>query len=336
MKHFFSVLLLSISLLLSRSSYAQHSRLDALFAGSDTTAVMDSLMQGFDAFLDSITKPKSFFSVSAGVGTGLFNFKNTASFDFNVKKRAVYVPEISYFHKSGLGITATAYMMSEAGKLNSYQYAISPSYHYIKQKHFSTGVSFTRYYTRENLTFYTTPIQNELYSFFNYKKWWLEPGFAVSYGWGSKTKFEQREVEVFLKRLKSSSTKIINVQRNESIKDLSMLVSVRHSFEWYQLFSSQDMLTLTPIALLSGGTQNFGFNTTFSSNSKFINNNILPANQNITDKSGLHLQSATLVMQVEYMRNRFYILPQILLDYYLHLSDKRLNSIYSFTVGYNF
>lgn len=335
MKHIFSVLLLSLSLLASSSSYAQRSRLDVLFAGADTTAVMDSLMQGFDAFLDSITRPKSFLSISAGVGSGLFNFKNTASFDFDVKKKAIYVPEISYFHKSGLGITVTGYMLNELGKLHNYQYAVSPSYHYVNRKHFSTGISFTKYYTKDDLSFYTTPIQNELYSFFNYKKWWIEPGFAASYGWGSKTKFEQREIEVFLKRLKSSSKKIINIQHDESIKDLSMLFSVRHTFEWYRIFANHDLLTLTPIALISGGTQNFGFNTTFSSNSKFINNNILPANQNITDKRGLHFQSTTFVLQVEYMRKKFYLLPQFVLDYYLHLSDKRFNNIYSLTLGYN-
>src|SRR3954467_2967853 len=43
---------------------AQQSELDSLFAKGDSTAVIDSLLKDFDLYLDSLTKPKSFFSVS--------------------------------------------------------------------------------------------------------------------------------------------------------------------------------------------------------------------------------------------------------------------------------
>ncbi|MEJ7767787.1 MAG: hypothetical protein WKF89_08245 [Chitinophagaceae bacterium] len=336
MKHFFTLFIFALSLSFGNVLNAQQSRLDALFAGADTTAVFDSLMQGFDAYLDSLTQPRSYFIVSAGIGTGLFNFTNKATYDFTVGKKALYVPEVSYFHKSGFGLSATGYLLQEAGKLHAYQYALSSSYHLVKSKHFATGVSFTRYFTRDKLSFYTTPIQNELYTFFSYKKWWLEPGLAVSYGWGSKTKVEQTEVEVYMKRINANGKKTINIRHDESIKDLSMLFSVRHSFEWFKIFNNLDMFSITPVLLISGGTQNFGFNTSFSSNSRFINNNILPANQNITDKSGLHFQSATCVLQLEYMRGRFYVLPQLLIDYYLHQADKRVNNVHSVTFGYSF
>lgn len=336
MKHLFPATFMFVSLLTFRSSIAQKSRLDSLFLQADTTAVMDSLMKDFDDFLDSLIKPKSFFNISVGIGTGSFSFKNYTSFDINIKKRALLSSTIGYYHKSGLGLSVMGNFIKPKGDFNLYQYAISPSYDYVKQHNFSTGISFTRYYTKQNLSFYTTPIQKELYTYFNFKKWWLQPGLALSYGWGNKTEYEEKEVEIFLRRLQASKKGVIYIKHDESVKDLSMLFSLRHNFEWYELLCKKDILTFTPALLLSAGTQNFGLNTSFSSDSKFINNNFLPGNSYITDVQGFDLQSATLVLRVDYSIGKFYVLPQLLLDYYLHQSDKRFNNVYSISFGCNF
>ena len=204
MNRFLTLVIIVSGIVFSGSSYAQKSRLDALFAGADTTAVMDSLLKDFDAYLDSLIKPKSFFNVSVGVGSGFFNVKDNVNLDFQVKNKAIFSQELSYFHKSGFGLSFNSYMVNENKKISIYQYAVTPSYHFIKRSQYAFGISYTRFRTKENLSFYTTPIQNEAYGFFTIKKWWLEPGIAFSYGWGSKTEFEQKEVDVYLKRLKAS------------------------------------------------------------------------------------------------------------------------------------
>ncbi len=98
----------------------------------------------------------------------------------------------------------------------------------------------------------------------------------------------------------------------------------------------KDVLTIRPILLLSAGTQNFGFNTSFTTNNGLTSNNILPPNTNITDVRGLDFQSSTFVLQVDYSLGNFYVMPQLMLDYYLHQADKRLYSVVSFTAGVNF
>lgn len=246
----------------------------------------------------------------------------------------MFSPQVSYYHKSGLGVALTGFLISENGKSNPYQFAASPFYDYVKPMNYSTGISFTRYFTKQNLSFYTTPIKNELYTYFNYKKWWLEPGIALSYGWGSKTEYDQAEVEILRKRSMPSKKNIIYIKFDESVKDLSLLVSLRHNFEWYKVLSSKDMLTVTPALLLSAGTQNFGLNTSFSSNSKYINNNVLPANSNIKNIQGLNFQSSAFLLRLNYSIRKFYLSPQLLLDYYLQQSANRFNSVYSFSIGY--
>ena len=69
---------------------AQRNRLDSLFMNKDTTSVLDSLMADFDDFLDSLSKPKSFFNITVGAGTGLFSFetKNSA---VNYYSKVLYI-----------------------------------------------------------------------------------------------------------------------------------------------------------------------------------------------------------------------------------------------------
>lgn len=336
MKQFFTVIIILQSILFCGTSYAQQSKLDALFAGADTTAVIDSLLKNFDAYLDSLSQPGSFFNISAGMGTGFLSVKNSASSAIKIHRKAVISPQASYYHRSGFGLAATGYLMFDNGKLTPYQFAVSPSYDYFSPMNFTAGISFTRYFTKRNLSYYTTPIRNEMYTYFNYKKWWLEPGIAFNYGWGNKTEYNQQELNSSLRRLHASGKNIIYIRQVESVKDLSVLLSLRHNFEWYKLRSNKDMLTITPAVLLSGGTQNFGLNTSFSSNSKQINKYLLPVNINFKDTQGFNFQSTTFLLRMNYSFEKFYVSPQLLFDYYLHASDKRFNSLYSVSFGYNF
>ena len=100
-----TALLLAALFCCSRGAIAQHSRLDSLFAKGDTTAVMDSLMQDFDAFLDSLSQPKSFFSIGAGTGNRTFSIKNNAlNAQEATTKQLSFTPTLGYYHKTGLGI----------------------------------------------------------------------------------------------------------------------------------------------------------------------------------------------------------------------------------------
>ena len=89
-------------------------------------------------------------------------------------KKLSYSPTIGYYDKGGLGITAVGYIVNDNSRMNFYQYSFSPSYDLIKRK-LSTGISYTRYFSKDSLDFYATPIQNELYTYFSWKKWWMRP-----------------------------------------------------------------------------------------------------------------------------------------------------------------
>ncbi len=335
MNHIVGIAFLFSIVLFPFSSSAQISKLDALFASGDTTAVMDSLLKDFDAYLDSLSKPQSYFSLSLGVGTGIFSYLDDAALNYQVKKKTVFFPEMSYFHKSGLGVTVSGFLLNEKGKLNAYKYAIGPTYHLLKPNKYSFDVGYSRYYTNENLSFFTTPIKNEIYGSINIKKWWLEPGIVLSYGWGTKTSFESQQTATDPKQLKTSKNTIIVAQYDESVRDLSLLYSLKHTFLFSNVLIKNDLLSLKPVVLLSAGTQNLGINTSFTSD--FLRTkDILPVSSTATDVHKLDFQSSAFVIQLDYSLGKYYFMPQLMLDYYLHIADKRFNSVYSLTTGVNF
>jgi len=337
MKWSFIFLLTALLCLNSRKTYAQHSVLDSLLINADTSAVMDSLMKDFDRFLDSISKPKSFFSVSMGVGSGFFNFKSGNVVQLEAEKKAIFSPSVGYFHKIGLGIMVNGYMINEGGKMNMYQYSVTPSFDYIKNRNFSTGIAYSLYKTKKETNFYVTPIENEMFAYFRYKKWWLQPAVSLSYGWGSRTEYKEKQWEILSQRYRNNGGRhAVYIRQDESVSDFAVMTSVRHDFDWYGILGKHDNFVITPVLLLTSGTSNFGFNTSYSTNFNVINNNFLPSNSNITDKTSFEPKSTTLIVRSCYSVGSFFVMPQVLFDYYLHTADKRFNVVYAVMAGVNF
>lgn len=312
------------------------SQLDSLFNGRDTTAVIDSLMQGFDAFLDSLSKPKSMFNVSLGVGSGLFSFEDKSSVWTRSEKKWMYMPSLAYYHKSGLGLSAAGYVLPEAGKLNMYQWSVSPSYDLIKSK-FSAGLAYSHYFTKDSVDFYVTPIQNELYTYFAWKKAWIRPAISVSYGWGSQTSFKKREWLRLARLLRQSGQYNINRKEEQSIEDFSVTLSVRKNIDWYDVISSNDNITITPVLLLNAGTQRFGFNRSYSLNNFSLEKiNALPSNSSLSSGGDFALQSASAVLRASYMKGVFAIQPQVYFDYVLWDTTDRFSTVYSILLTLSF
>ena len=192
----------------------------------DTSINYDELFQDFDAFMDSILSPHSYLLISLSAGKGFYNFQTKNSFEVTTTKKLTYSPTLGYYHKSGIGLTGTGYIIDDGANMNFYQASVTPSFDYLQNKKLATGISYTRYFTKDSLPFYTTPLQNEVYAYFIYRKWWVRPMLAVSYGWGSRSDYEERETLLQDLRLRRRGYTYINT--TETISDFSVMASVRH------------------------------------------------------------------------------------------------------------
>jgi hypothetical protein len=304
----------------------------------DTTLNYDELFQDFDAFMDSILSPHSYFLFSISANRGFYNFESKDGLDITTSRKLTYSPTLGYYHKSGFGITANGYVVDDGSKLNFYQAALTPSFDYLQKKSFATGLSYSRYFTKDSLSFYTTPLQNELYAYFVYRKWWVRPMIAVSYGWGSRNDFEQREVLVLDLRMRRRGFTYINTR--ETISDFSVMGSLRHDFYWLDVLTYKDHIRFTPQITFTSGTQKFGFNQSSATYATSIrtSSDVLYNSDDVSLDDHLKFQplSLTAYLRGEYAIGKFFVQPQLAIDYYFPSTSRHFNTLFSLTAGVMF
>lgn len=301
----------------------------------DTTLNYDELFQDFDTFMDSILSPHSYLLASLSMSKGYYNFERKNSYLIETSKKLTYSPTLGFYHKGGLGITGTGYIVDDGVNLNFYQGAITPSYDYLNNKSLATGISYTKFFTKDSLPFYTTPLQNELYAYFTYRKWWIRPTIAMSYGWGSRTDFMQREELIQDLRLRRRGFTYINTE--EKISDFSIMATLRHDFYWLDVLTFKDHIRFTPQISFTSGTQKFGFNQSSNTYATVIrnNSNVLYSTENVYLDDELRFQplSLTMFLRGEYSIGKFFIQPQFTMDYYFPATSNNFNSIFSINIG---
>ncbi len=154
---------------------------------TDTVAVMDSaaiLKEMMDLLED--TKPVSYINADITLGNRLYSTQNKS---LNAKQAnnsmLVYTPTIGYFHKSGFNVTAGANFLNDPAKgFTNSQSSLSGGYDLPGNDDIAAGISYTRYFVKDSYSAYASPIQNDLYASFMYKKSWLNPGVALGYSTG--------------------------------------------------------------------------------------------------------------------------------------------------------
>ena len=305
----------------------------------------DELFSDFALFLDSMMTPRSYVFVSVGISRGHYDFAGRNNILLETSKKFTFIPTLAYYHKKGLGLTVSGNIINENKKLNPYQFSITPSYDYIQNRDFATGISFTRHFIKDSLTFYTSPLQNELFGYFSYRKWWIRPSVAVSYGWGSRSAFEEREDFITSLRLRRIGYTTIN--SHESVSDFSIITSLRHDFYWLEVLTGKDHIRFSPQINFTSGTQKFGFNQSYES--VFTTGNRGKGNGNgngnvqyssdeveLNDKIKFQPLSLSLFLRGEYSIGKIFLQPALLVGYYLPATEKHLNSLFSVNAGVMF
>jgi hypothetical protein len=322
----FFMLMLSGKLFAQETSPKNNAAIDSLFE-------LNLLM----SLLDSIEKPKSFFNLSLGIGNKLFSQKNNS---VNASQAQVnqlyYTPSLGYYHKTGLGISITPYFTSYNGVFKVYQTAVSPSYNY-SDKSISAILSYTHYFADNKTYNANSTFQNDLYASIRYKKWFIEPSIAIGYTTG---KFNEVNPIYY-----DSARKVFNDSTKNSIKDFSISAGIEHSFEFEKLFNKNDALSFTPQIILTAGREKY----TSTHVNKIISPAIIQVLQRIaarrgrvisrtkTDNTAFAIQSLALSVSADYSFKKFYVSPNIYSDYYLpSTSEKRLNTVFSISLGYYF
>lgn len=298
----------------------------------------DIIFDELEQFMDSILSPHSYTLTALSIQKGYFNYKNKSEVFLEPTRKVTFTPTIGYYDKNGLGITGIGSFVSDRDAFRFYQLAVSPSYDYLKNKNFAAGVSYARYFTKDSLPFYTSPLQNELYGYFTYRKWWLKPMVGASYGWGSRSDYQEREEYITSLQLRRNGFTRINTK--ESVSDFSLIASVRHDFYWLDVFAYNDHIRLTPQLTFTSGSQKFGFNQSSNTYATLLRSgaNVLYSSENVYLDNKLYFQplALTFYLKTEYSIGKFYIQPQLILDYYFPATEKQFTGLVTVSGGFIF
>jgi len=312
-------------------------------SGRDDDMDIDELLNDFDLFLDSMLTPRSCVLLNLSMTQGYFSFTNKNNVLIKEARKSIWSPTFGYYDKGGLGITLASYAIYDSGTRYVYQGSLTPSYDYLQNRKLATGISFTRYFTRNSLPFYTSPLQNELTGYFLWRKSWLQPGIAANYGWGSRTEFKKREItyrKLVATAANDGTIRILDTisiltKNRESIIDFSLMFSLRHDFYWLEIFSKKDHIRFSPLLAVCAGTQKFGFN---QSNTAFGNLRAATyyTSRSVSLQQKFQLLSSTLYLRGEYFFGKFFIQPQVLFDYYFPGENSNITTLFSINAGFLF
>ncbi|HLF45408.1 MAG TPA: hypothetical protein VI548_03235, partial [Chitinophagaceae bacterium] len=102
----------------------------------------------------------------------------------------------------------------------------------------------------------------------------------------------------------------------------------------------KDHFRFTPQLSFISGTQKFGFNQSANTYATVIRTgaNVLYNSENVYLDDHLEFQplSMTMFLRGEYSFGRFFIQPQMVLDYYFPVNEKNFNTLFSFNLGFVF
>ncbi|HEX2684200.1 MAG TPA: hypothetical protein VHL77_09720 [Ferruginibacter sp.] len=301
--------------------------------------ILDSMFRN-DEFIKLITnKERSYVDVNFGIRNGIFSLKNNAlNADQAQTDKVYYKPTVGYYHKSGLSLSLSGFISSGEGSLKMYQYAISPGYTY-SGKNIAAGISYTRFIEGADPGFEVSPFKNDFYASAVYKKTWIEPGLAAGYSFGKLTEYYDSSFWFYPPL--PDPPRIIHIRDTitTKLRGLSISASASHTWMFWELLSNKDGLKVLPTLMLNAGSQRWTIThsskllTRFPRLANYLKNRFGAGTG--TDK--FKIESLAFAGQLTYYYGKFYLQPQLYIDYYLpETTEKRLATMYSITAGFTF
>ncbi len=302
--------------------------------------IMDSLIQNdeFLKMLDKMDDVQSYFRVNVGIGNRLFSGNNKAVQNLDTKMKFVFTPSAGYFHKSGLSLSAAGYLLNENSTFNFYQYALSPSYAYSKGKVVNALISYIHYFKESRYNASASPFNDEIYASLVFKKPYIKPGISAGYSSGNYSEIINIDTTVIILN-RPTLIKFVDTATTQ-ISSFSLAASIEHDFTFYRIFSKKDGLRFTPQLSAIAGINKYSISHKRSTQlyNLYTKRKLkrLRRFQSASD-GNFEIQSLGLDLDLNYSIGKFYLEPEVYLDYYLPKTEgKAFSQVYNFNIGITF
>lgn len=289
--------------------------------------------------MEEDTASSNSLEINIGITNSAFSQHSSALSAAALAQKIFFVPAISFYHKSGFGVTATTYLNFESGAKNPFQYSVSPNYDYTKNKNFAIGASYNYYFGRDANSKYSSPYQHEIYAYYTNKQSWLNLGISTDFSTGTSN-------ENYLKD--SVITSVAGINRTVTLtavaksKTTDFIVSptISHEFLFEDVFSEGDNLNIKPSLMLNAATGKYS--ATYTGNvGSFALAQLKAKKRNAkglagTENTKFNFQSAALAATINYQIGNLSVTPEIYVEYSFPKAESRFNYIYTINIGYSF
>ena len=151
-------------------------------------------------------------------------------------------PSVSINHKSGFSVNYSPKFILGGSTPGLYMHVLSAGISQYDKPDYSYAITFAHYFFTGNSSVPYSPLTNEIYGSYTYKKLWLKPGVSTGIGFGSNTA----------------------VTPSTSVYDIGVSAGVSHSFDWE---SGDISFSVAPSVSLNAGTNDY---FSFLNSTKYI------------------------------------------------------------------
>lgn len=275
--------------------------------------------------LDSLLQKQQKSEVVAGIGYGnnpAYGSK-VANFETPIILKTFLSPSLSYYHKSGFYAGVSSYYLFNANSNPWFEWDLTAGYDYTKNKNFLTGISYTRYIYADSSDVPATPIKNEIFAYFYYRKWWLQPGLSLDYGWGKDV------------------AKGMHVRETLRGNDFNVIAAIRHPFIYSGVLARTDVIMFTPSVNFTLGTANYYSNLKafqyISRSTKLMKAKRHPGKElNFEDHTDFEPRAVDVTLNLSYFIGRINLAPSFTVFKSLGGTDEGIMSYFTARMAYSF
>ena len=322
---------------------------------------IDSLEQELDEFLSLYKKggEQSYFQLSLGFSNTQYSVSNLALNAQQLKRGVALLPTLTYVHKSGLSLGYNPFFLLSGKDPGITQHGLTSGYEFSKGKAFDFGIYYTRFFTSAQRKQYASPYKNDVYAFAEYNKWKVQPSLALGYSTGSLRETSRTDSSITINRpLRPDTTIKFSVYDtlNMKLRDFTVTASLRHQF-FFKGKQSSNYFTFTPSLLFFFVKNSYDVEYTSASvvsprtylflqdrpqlrdalirelRSRFPG---LNQTRSFLNNTNFSLQSIGVNLEGTAYWGKFYLNPQVYVDYYLPASSNPMSVFFTLSTGFFF
>lgn len=247
-------------------------------------------------------------------------------------------PSVGYFHKSGLGVSFNLYASQRKQGFGFFEAGIMPSY-VVTLGAFDFMASYSHLFPFKKFEQINFMVQDEWNLSSTYNSGWVNPSITAGYSTGHineiikiDTSINANGQNIRIKYIDTVTTRI---------KLFQLVAALGHTFYFQNIFSDIDNIYFTPQVMIGAGLTQSDISHKSSTNyfNSFTKKRLKKRKHflNSSDNSMFEIQTLALDLDATYTIKKFYIEPEVYLEYYLlKTEDKRLTPLLNITVGFIF